>query len=241
MYVVFVKNQFCLLGNEYFGTDGKQIIGYHDPNRASHFNTEREAKDFCKLFDYEGRKIEPLWKHVNLFSRCKYVYRKFSLLDKSMDVRYDPKKHSADDVLNWRMMYAKAAEKSVSQKTYSSWPDLYSVFKHLWSVQSYHSRDYKHTYHTVQLRTSKSADFETFKSEFDKVFDFCTYVDDEKRKVFPIFDHELNSYESRYLVCESRDKCYIQNQVQFLSKSNRAFAGTLKQCFEQMKLHYWYE
>jgi hypothetical protein len=43
MYVVYAKNDFTLLGKEYFGTDGKSIIGFHDPNRASHFESVETA------------------------------------------------------------------------------------------------------------------------------------------------------------------------------------------------------
>ena len=51
MYVVYAENDFTLLGKEYFGTDGKSIIGFHDPNRASHFESV-ETADAVSYYSY---------------------------------------------------------------------------------------------------------------------------------------------------------------------------------------------
>jgi hypothetical protein len=238
MYVVYAKNQFTLLGNEYFGTDGKDIIGYHDPKLASHFSSKEKAEEFCKLFDYGDRKIEPLDKHVKLFEKCTYVYRKMPMLDKKLDIKYDPKKHDALAVLDWRMENVKSPEKSVSYESYRTWPDLYSVFSHLHSLCSYSSIDsidHREISHTAQLKTSKNSSYEDFRKEFDLVLKYCSFIDDEGRKRFPIIDHELSMYETRFLVYGGDEGCAISNGGYDI------FKGTLKECFEEMKRKYWYD
>jgi len=235
MYVVYTKNQFTLLGKEYFGTDGKHIIGFHDPRRASHFETKEDAEEFCKLFDYEDRKIEPLSKHVKLFEKCNYQYRKLSMLDPTVNVKYDPKKHDAMAVLEWRMRHKKLPEKTVSYETYRTWPDLYQVFKHLHSLTSYHSRDYKQLFYSAQLKTAKNGTYEEFLIELKLVLNYCTLVDDEGRKIFEIFDHELCEYEKRSIAFGGEEGCAITNGRYDI------FEGTLKECFEKMRREYWYE
>jgi hypothetical protein len=235
MYIVYAKNQFTLLGKEYFGTDEKIIIGFHDPRKASHFDSIEDAKEFCKLFDYEDRKIEPVTKHIKAFEKCNYVYRKIAMLDKSMDIKYDGKKHDAIAVLDWRIKHAKASEKAVSFENYRTWPDLYSVFTYLHSLTKYNSRDYKSLFYSVQLKTPKNGNYKEFYKELRLVLDYCTFIDEDGRKIFDIFDHELCEYERRSLRFGGDQNCTINNGRCDM------FEGTLEECFNLMKREYWYE
>ena len=234
MYVVYAKNHFTLLGKEYFGTDGKKILGFHDPSRASHFKTKKEAQEFCKLFDCQDRKIEPLDQHLKLFNEFDYKYRELPMLNPELDYKYDPEKHDAMDVLKWELKSTKAPEKSYSYETYRTWPDLCSVFKHLHGTSSYYTPDHKSTMHTVDLKTCRDGVYEEFLSEFRLVLDYCNYIDEEGRKIFPIFEHELNQYERRRLAFGGEENCAIEGRY------SQIFEGTLKECFEEMKKHYWY-
>ena len=235
MYLVYAENDFTLLGKEYFGTDGKSIIGFHDPNRASHFESVETAEEFCKLFDYPDRKIEPLSEHIKLFQKCTYVYRKIDKLDDSINIKYDEKKHDALAVLDWRMKRNKAPERTVAYENYRTWPDLYSVFTYLFNLTKYNSRDYKSLFYSVQLKTPKNGNYEDFYKDFALVLDYCTFVDEDGRKVFDIFDHECCEYERRRLCFGGEDDCTISNGRRDI------FKGTLKECFEKMRKDFWYD
>ncbi len=235
MYLVFVKNEFTLTGNEYFGSDENSIIGYHDPNRATHFLTQKEARKFCKLFDYDNKKIDLVENHIKAFSKCNYVYRKLPKLNPSIDFKYDPSIHTEEDILKWRISCRKSHEKEVSYSSYKTWPELWQHFKHLRSVESYHSKDYKTKMLTVTISTRRDSLFSEFVKEFKRVLDVCSYVDDDGRKLFPIFDHELSEYECRYLVFGGEEDCAITNG------RYEKHTGTLEEIFHLMKMCYWYE
>lgn len=236
MYVVFVKNSFTLLGKEYFGTDGESIIGYHDPNKATHFPSKEKAKEFCETFSYDDKKIEPLAKHKKLFDACTYVYRKLCKIDNSLNVKYNPAIHTEDDVLDWRLRNQKAPEGSVSYEVYKTWPELYQHFKYIFKPQGYHSKDYKELYHTVSIYTRQDGKYEKFYKEFRKVLDFCTFLSEDGKKIFPIFDKDLSEHGTRYLYFGGDEDCVI------ISGYGRVdFNGSLEECFNFMKRVYYYE
>lgn len=235
MYVVFVKNSFTLLGREYFGTDGESIIGYHDPNKAAHFPSKKKAQEFCETFSFENKKIEPLSKHKKLFDTCTYVYRKICKIDNSINIKYNPAIHTADDILDWQLRRQKLPEQSVTFEVYRTWPELYQHFKHIFKPQSYHSKDHKELYHTVTIYTKPDGVYEEFYNEFRKVWDFCTFLSEGGRKMFPIFDNDLSEYGTRYLHYGGDMDCVIISGYGGVD-----FEGSLEECFNFMKKAYYY-
>lgn len=231
-YLVFAENQFCMLKNEYFGLGDNCVIGYHDPRKCTHFSTKKEAKEFAVTFNRET-KIEEVEKHLKAFDKFNGVYRTLPLIDRGINVKYDPKKDTPDKILQWWMRYQLLPEGSVSSEIYRSWPYPYSVFKHLWSFVKYHSKDYKEFYFSVQIRTSRDGVFKEFKKEIYKILDTITYTEGEY-KILQIFDHELSEYECRFFLYKSDRDCKIKGDRRDL------FKGTMEQCFEEMRKNYYY-
>jgi hypothetical protein len=157
------------------------------------------------------------------------------MLQKDADYKYDKKIHGPAEVLAWRLAYRKLPEKAVSYETFRTWPDLFQMFYHLHKETSYHTKDYKTKMHTVSLNTSRDAKYENFYREFSLILNECDFIDEEGRKIFPIFDHELSEYQTRYFAFSGYENCAITNGRYTL------FEGTFEECFNLMKREYWYE
>lgn len=233
-YLVAMKNDFCLIEFEYFAQDKKanKIIGSHDPNRATHFSSKKEAEEFAKLFDLPTV-VEPITKHLEKFSKCTYKYREIPMLDNLLNRPY--KNEDAKTVLEWRLKHLHSPEKAVSYKNYATWPNLYQKFYHLWDFQIWNSRDYKQKFFTTQIYVNTDSKFEQFKSEFDLIKDECTFLNKEGYKMFPIFDKDLSEYGTRYFCYKSDDDCFIQ-----VSEYSKPVSQNLEHSFEEMRRHYYY-
>lgn len=235
MYLVYVDNDFCVTGREYFIQKEGSVISTHNPNLATHFQTQKEAKSFAATFTLHSlkKKVVKVSGELTRFKNCDWIYRReIPLLDKDLDRAYDDE--GPEEVLKFWLEYQKLPEGSISYENYSTWPDLFSCFKYLWTTQGYHDiKDYSKTYHTVQIRVPKDGVYEDFKEEIGKVLDHVTYTEDGY-KILPIIDHELSQYESRSLYYKSEKDCMI---------GGRFPDGelTLKECFEIMKRMYYYE
>jgi hypothetical protein len=236
VYIVCSKNQFCLNGWEYFGLskDGSKIIGYHDPNLADKFKTVKDAKVFSSRFDYDT-KVEKLDKHQKIFVNSDYVYRSIPLIDTSMSIKYDADKHTQIDVLNFKINHRKRSDKSIRYEDYRTWPELWSVFKHLWSFESYSKNNGAVQMFTCSIRVNKKSDFKEFKEDLELVKPHCTFVSDDGYLVFPIFDHDLSEYGTRYLHYKTDEDCKI------VESRWSEYVGDLKKCFDIMEAKFYYD
>jgi len=233
-YIVYMENSFCLLGKEFFSKGNGAAIGSHNPYTATQFESREVAEVFAKTFDLPT-KIGYQEKFCRQFDKCDYKYREVPLIDIGHNRNFNKETDDADAVLAWRMKTRMLPEKATSSAAYQSWPDLYSVFKHLHGIESYSSKDYKKTYYSCSINTTKDASFDLFKTELSKVLDFCTYIDDDGYKVFSIFDHELSQYESRYFLYKNDGDWEVSNG------RRNVIEGTFEKCFDTMKREFWYE
>jgi hypothetical protein len=230
-YLVYMKNDFCLTGKEYFGDSEGKIIGYHNPRLATLFSTKKEALRFCTTFDMDGVKIDLKERHFKSFDDCKYVFREIPKVNYTHSKKYTVE--TPKEVLEWWMQYKNLPERSVKYDDYKTWPKLYSLFTYLFDLATYNSRDYKEKYETCQIKVPKSGNIKDFRAELNLVLDFCTFFN-EGYKVFPIFDHELSQYESRYFLYKSDDDCQITNG------SYTKFEGTFEEVFNKIRNEYYY-
>ena len=229
-YLVYLENDFTLLKNEYFGYGDNVVVGYHDPHKAALFKTKKEAKAFASTFSLDT-KIGKADEHFKLFENTDYVYRQIPLIDKKLNKKYNDEK--ADEVIKWWINYRNAHDFQVTYDVFETWPKLYSMCKHLWDVESYHNRDYSEKYHTFKIKTDRGGSFDEFKKEIDKVIDDVTFLQDGYKKL-SIIDHELSQYECRYFLYKDENDCTIASTYYTYKK------GTMKECFDYMKNHYYY-
>lgn len=231
-WITCMKNSFTLLGYEYFAPGKGEIVGTHNPYNAKTFETKKEAEKFLKLFAMDDAKVEEAEKHFKKFNKCDYVYRKIPMLNPEVDIPYNSQ--TPDEIIEWWKRIKTLPESSVSSKNYGTWPNLYSVTNHLWNIVSYYSKDYKKLYYTSEIFTKKEGTFESFISDFRKVVDFCTFVDKDGYKIFPIFDNDLSENGKRYFLYKSDDDCKIDESRRM------SHEGDIKKCFEIMHRDFWY-
>jgi hypothetical protein len=232
-YLVCMPNGFTLLGFEYFSPGEGVIIGSHNPYKAKRFANKDDAKEFLKLFDMEGAKIDRADTHLQKFDRCDYKYMEINLLDPTFDIPYNS--HSPQEVISWWINIKKLDEREVSSKNYQTWPKPWTVTSHLWDISVYNSRINRETYTTFEVFTRRDGDFIKFQSEIEMVKSHCTFIGEDGYIRFPIIDRELSEYEKREFLYKTESDCKITNIRYDL------FKGTMDQCFEKMKLSYWYE
>ena len=131
--------------------------------------------------------------------------------------------------IKWWLNYRNAHDSQVTYDVYETWPKLYSICKHLWDVESYHNCEYSEKYHTFRIKTDSGGSFDEFKKEIDDI----TFLQDGYKK-FSIIDHELSQYECRYFLYKDENDCTIASNYYIHKK------GTMKECFDYMKKHYYY-
>lgn len=233
-YVVYMTNQFCLLGREYMKLEGKFVVGLHNPNLADHFSTMKAAKALQSKIKYDTKVCE-LQPELDLFAKTNWVYRKIAIMNEDLNVKYDSNTMDKMHVLNWWNKIKRAPESAVSQAVYSSYPNLYSLFKHLCDAQSYYSKDYKNLYHSYHILTPKDGSFKEFKKELSLVLENVTYLTDDGYKVFPIFDNSLSEHGTRYLYYKSEDDCKLK-----VSHYTEPKSTSLEECFKEMCRSYYY-
>jgi len=231
-YITCMKNDFTLLGYEYFAKGNGEIIGTHNPHKAEPFKTKKEAEEFLKLFAMDDAKVDEAEKHFKKFEKCDYVYRKIPMLNPEVDIPYNF--HTPDEIIEWWKRVKVLPDKSVSFENYKTWPNLYSVTNHLWDIVSYYSRDYKELYYSCTIFTKKEGTFESFILDFKKIVDFCTFVDKNGYKVFQIFDKDLSENGTRYFLYKTDDDCKIEESRWTVHE------GGIKKCFEIMHRNFWY-
>ena len=228
-YLVYMRNDFTLLKNEYFGKGQDCVIGYHDPRKADTFSTKKAAQEFASTFNMETM-IDTLDKHIDLFLNADYVYRQIPLIDSSLNQKYAGE--TADGVLNWWLRYAKLPEGSVTYDVYRTWPSLFAVCKHIHSHSVYRSN--KESFITFQLFASEDSKFKDFEKEVKKVLEHVTLLQDGYKK-FSIFDHELSEFETRYFLHKNDQDCRIMGFMGRVLKS-----GSMEECFNTIKTDYYY-
>ena len=119
----------------------------------------------------------------------------------------------------------------------TTWPQLYSISKHLWDVEGYHSDDYKEIYTTFSVYTRKDGNFEDFQRELNMVMDKVTYKDDDGFLVMSIFDHFLSEHgNSVSLLIHPKTK-----QVKVSGRWHKEDFTSLEEAFNYMRRERYYE
>lgn len=229
-YLVYYDNSFTLLGKEYFTMGEKNITTYHDPRKATLFETKKEAEAFKNTF-YMEAKIDLAEEHFKLFVSASFVYRTLPYYNKELNRKYNGEDKT--EVIKWWMAMRREPDFTVSQVNYGSWPNLYSVCDHLWSASSYYGPEgSSQMLYTFEIYTQQKGTFKNFQEELSLVLHSVTYEENGYRKL-PIFDHELSEFEKRYLYYKNDKDCKIGSRYTMTK-------GTLEECFNVMRQSYYY-
>ena len=218
----------------------RTIDEIYNPHFATSFDTETEAlgyiKEYSDLLEYVKiiPQEEAKLKWDNWMAEGS-IRRSFKYIEHADSYPYDKTKHSKEDILNF---WFNKWSKPIKSEHYKTWPNLYEVYKNLWTVGRYRdiidSVDDSDLRISVELVVRPDSTLAEFKEEFSKIVDKCTLIDHEGYKVFPIFDHELSQYQSYYFHYKSDDYCSIDTQL------STQCTGNIEQVFAYWKRHHFY-
>lgn len=204
---------------------------------ATQFSTKTEAVNWSKENTTFGEYAValPAKQEIEKFKRNLaegMVRRSFEVVNKKISRAYNGE--SPKQILRW-WISLQGQDDKIRYEDYKTWPKLYSVFKHIWDKQGFHSSDYKEIYHTFEVRVPKNSNLKDFKKELDLIVPHITYLDKKGNKIIGVIDHHLGKNG---------------NIVNFIVKPNDVYAlvsrwedkieGTLEEVFNYWKTHRYY-
>lgn len=228
--------------------DQSYSIGY-DPRKALAFPTRKEANWWANdnIVDQDNLRVikrSVAFSDFEKWLSTGLVIHEHEKINRNLSYQYNPEIHDRIHVLEWHWATAEPKISSaIKSKDYHSWPRLYTLFEHLWSLVSYDDLENETLYHTFQICTERDGDFDTFKSELDLVVDRITYeeqIDGVTYKRLPIFDHGLNEYDSSALFYNPNADRHIIKSVRYSYQAPKHI-GTLESCFKYLKTHLYYD
>lgn len=219
--------------------DNTEFQEIYNPKIATQFKTKKEAqqwidvyssmKSHSKVVDFE-KSVQKYEEWVNGDT----IRRTIACINRTMSRKYN--NESLEDIIDWWIYQTQNGYK-IDYEDYKTWPQLYSISKHLWEVEGYHSGDYKEIYITFSVYTRKDGNFEDFQRELNMVMDKVTYKDDDGFLIMSIFDHFL---------CEHGNSVSLlihpeTQQVKVGGRWRKEDFPSLEEAFNYMKRERYYE
>lgn len=211
----------------------------YDPQQATQFKTKKEAQkwiDFAsqmktnsKVVEYQ-ESVQPFldWANNGM------VRRTLNCINRIMSRPYN--NESLEEVIDW-WIYSCTNDDEIDYDDYKTWPELYSIAKHLWGVRGYHSEDYTELYISFEIYSKQSGQFEDFEKELNMVLDKITFKDEEGYLILPIFDHYLSEHgNSVSLLIHPETK-----KVKIGGRWRDDEFNSLEDAFNYIKKERWYE
>jgi len=228
------------VGRSYYIRDNQNGTWYeiYTPYEATTFTSRKKAKDWVKtnttLEEYSKicKKADEIVK-FDEWAKNGFVRRSFDVVDNNLSRPYN--NESPDEVLAWRIAYSMSSE-DVRYRDYKTWPDLYSIFKCLNSINLYGDNKGKDLL-SFSMAVRKDTEFSVFCEELNKIVDKVTFLDEDGDKVIDIFDHKLGyGGDTVSFVIHKNGKYSIKStwiyQVERVS---------LERAFEYWKAYRYYE
>lgn len=219
--------------------DGSTFEEVYNPKFATQFATEVEAqkwidtwsslKDFSTVVDYEESA-----QRFEEWAKDGMVRRTLACINRAMSRKYN--NEPLAEVVDW-WIYATINDDEIDYEDYETWPDLYSISKHLHEVQSCSSGDFETIDITFQIYTSQNGNFDEFQSELNLVLDKVTLRDEDGFLILPILDHHLSEGgNSASLMIHPETK-----KVRVEGRWTGEEFSSLEEAFEFMKRERYYE
>lgn len=202
----------------------------YDLEKATQYKTKKEAKaflenitlsEYAEIVKYEDEIDKFLqWKEQGMIRRVLSMRKSKAYNGEGLkEVIQFHKNNYLDDM-------------SVDYEDYKTWPKINNFMTYFYDIEAYHNKnEFEGLEFTFQIKVEKDCLFSQFKKEIKQLEKHVTYIDDDGYMVFPIFDKDLSQFGTRhFLYNPNEDKHKVEH-----------FEGTLKQCFEHIKKHYYYE
>ena len=211
----------------------------YDPKQATQFKTKKEAQkwiDFASQMKTNSKVVE-YRESVQQFldwANNGMVRRTLNCINRTMSRPYN--NEPLEEVIDW-WIYSRANDGEIDYDHYKTWPELYSITKHLWDVNGYHSKDYKKLYISFDIYSKQIGQFEDFEKELNMVLDKITFKDEEGYLILPILDHYLSEHgNSVSLLIHPETK-----KVKIGGRWRDDEFNSLEDAFNYIKKERWYE
>jgi hypothetical protein len=221
--------------------DDKTFDEIYDPTFATQFNTKNKAQKWIDTYSSMAEHSQVVETADAIQEYGKWVKsgsirRTLACVNTSMSRPYNDE--PLDEVIDW-WIYAKNNNREIKYEHYQTWPDLYGISKHLWSVNRYSNRDYTEYYISFEIYTRRDGKFEDFESELNKVIDKVTFKDDEGYLIFSILDHYLSEHGNSVSLLIHPESKHVKISGRY-SYDNNEFSS-LEDAFNYMKKERYYE
>jgi hypothetical protein len=222
--------------------DDKTFEEIYNPKFATQFSGKAKAKRWVDTYSpmADNSKIVETADAIEQFEKwvnSGTIRRTLSCINTSKSRPYN--NESVDEVIDW-WIYTTENEDEIKYEHYKTWPELYEISSHLFSIEQYHdSKDYSDISTTFQVYTGKEGKFKQFELELGKVMDKVTFKDEEGYLIFPIFDHYRSEHGNSVslLIHPETKKVKIGGGYSW----NENEFSSLKGAFEYMRRERWYE
>ena len=204
-----------------------------NPLAATTFSTKQKAKKFMKdninsTVEFEIKDYAKACEEFNeWFDKGMWIGRN-TYLNKKFNKPYN--NESPEEILEWRVKVKKLDDEQVDYENYKTWPDLYSVFDCLHSVEAFYTdRTYKNIAITIEMSVTQYTTFEEFEKDLKKALPYVETKSEDKYLELSIFDHYLSEGGNTVSFLYKNDKdCKIEGRW------SEHCSGTLEEVFE-----YW--
>jgi hypothetical protein len=219
--------------------DSKKFEEVYSPKFATQFETEKEAQEFIDTYSSvaEYSKIVDAATAIEEYDKwveSGTVRGTLRCINTTASRPYNGE--SLDEVIDW-WIYQKHNDREIKSEHYQTWPNLYSISKHLWEVSAYNNKDYSEKYITFEIKTSKDGNFVEFEAELNKVMNMVTYKDGDGYLIFPIFDHYLSEHGNSVSLLIHPET----NKVKIGGRWKNEDFSSLEEAFNYMKRERYYE
>jgi hypothetical protein len=237
MYLIKTFEQFFVQANE---TEWKEL---YNPHKATLFKSKALAQQwmkdhttFTQYAQYVNAK-EAIAAYDEWISNGG-VRRVIEYVDNKFSRKYDPKKDTAIDVLNWRYDQSKRNEATIRYEDYRTWPQLHSLFSHIFNTETYRVNEGDSPYQTTfQIYTSKNGDLKKFKEELKLILPKAEIITEDGYAQFQIFDYECSEFDTYHFLYKNAKDCKI---VASRYRTQVMAEGDVKYVFEYMKRERYY-
>lgn len=236
-YIIAYYNSLISI-NEYFRLENNQLVSYFDPEKATLFESTEKANIFIKEYVASDLEfvVKPLEQCVEKYKNKLKEGFKFNTLplkNKKLSVKYNGE--SAKKVLDWWIQVKTNSEETIKYEDYKTWPHLYQKFKCLHDIDCFHDYETNSREITFSFRVQPTTTFEDLNKEFNLIKNHITYTDKKGNKIITIIDHQLNQYDSRYLIILPNNKYRLKGRHSIYSE------GTFEEVFDFWKTNFYYQ
>ena len=237
------------LGDKYYlqVVDNITVNELRHPGYATAWPSRKAAKKWVQQYApmAEHCKVLPLGTELTAFLKSLetgLVRRTFKCIDNNFSRPYNGE--SLAEVIEWRLECALRNDFEVRYEDYKTWPDLYQISRHLWSVGKYaYTTDKDVSVIGFEVYTRQDDKFEDFKQELNLVIPKVTRTLENNPDVlvFDVLDHYLSEHgNSVNLLYNPRTgKATVEHRRSYFREPELNM--TLEEAFEYLRRERYYE